>query len=205
MNINSLVLNIASYFISSARARCIVQPTPQACINKASCKLHRSDTKQHVASFSPVVTLEACYLVKWRLDSCTSISLLLKSLSSFRIAACKGEKKKKNKREIWEKRQRLSTPSAASEPVRLPPFGMLHASFRLILRPWMILLNYFPTSQEPSISSSRNPNAWAIIYKLLLLYQGSRLLSLTIIKKSVPYLYSVNATIQIIMNVIFLL
>lgn len=30
------------------------------------------------------------YLVKWRLDSCTSISLLLKSLSSFRIAAYRG-------------------------------------------------------------------------------------------------------------------
>lgn len=102
MNINSLVLNIASYFISSARARCIVQPTPQACINKASCKLHRSDTKS-CSLFSPVVTLEACYLVKWRLDSCTSISLLLKSLSSFRIAACEREKKKKKTRGKFEK------------------------------------------------------------------------------------------------------
>lgn len=30
------------------------------------------------------------YLVKWRLDSWTSISLLLKSLSSLRMAACSG-------------------------------------------------------------------------------------------------------------------
>lgn len=52
------------------------------------------------------------YLVKWRLDSCTSISLLLKSLSSFRIAACRGQTRGK----IGEKRQRLSTQTAASKP-----------------------------------------------------------------------------------------
>lgn len=34
------------------------------------------------------------YLVKWRLDSWTSISLLLKSLSSLRMAACRGERKR---------------------------------------------------------------------------------------------------------------
>lgn len=35
------------------------------------------------------------YLVKWRLDSWTSISLLLKSLSSLRMAACRGETRRK--------------------------------------------------------------------------------------------------------------
>lgn len=61
-----------------------------------------------------------------------------------------------SKKKIWEKLQRLSTQTAASKALPLPPFSMLHASFRSILRPWMILLNSLLTLQGPSISSSWN-------------------------------------------------
>lgn len=54
----------------------------------------------------------AHYLVKWRLDSCTSISLLLKSLSSFRIAACR----RWTRRKFEKKLQRLGTRTASSKP-----------------------------------------------------------------------------------------
>lgn len=47
-----------------------------------------------LAAFEVISIMQAgsLYLVKWRLDSCTSISLLLKSLSSFLIAACRGQR-----------------------------------------------------------------------------------------------------------------
>lgn len=107
-NVKSIVSHISAHFITSAGAHCISS----------------SQYLQHTNGSSGAWTdIKACmvtckwmapahYLVKWRLDSCTSISLLLKSLSSFLIAACRGQ----NKKRIWEKLQRLSTQTAASKP-----------------------------------------------------------------------------------------
>lgn len=92
-----LFSNVSSHFITSAGARCAVLPITPSSIwitPAAPPKLilrHATLTRDslHV------------YLVKWRLDSCTSISLLLKSLSSFRIAACGGQ----TRREFEEKKK----------------------------------------------------------------------------------------------------
>lgn len=94
-----LFSNIASHFITSAGARCTVQPIPPPPSIRITPAAPLKLILRHAT-----VTRESLHihLVKWRLDSCTSISLLLKSLSSFRIAACGGQ----NKKGIWEEEKK---------------------------------------------------------------------------------------------------
>lgn len=77
---------------------------------------------QHFKESSCTVVFSGRYLVRWRLDSWTSISLLLKSLSSLRMAACRGETRRRREKRL----QRLCRQPACSQP-----FSMLSASFRL--------------------------------------------------------------------------
>lgn len=99
----------------------------------------------------------ACYLVKWRLDSCTSISLLLKSLSSFRIAACRGQ----TRRNIWEKLQRLSTHTAASKPWL---YLLLECFMHHLRLSWghewfcWILFSHHKSPQFPPLETSKSMN-----------------------------------------------
>lgn len=115
-------------------------------------------TWSHANEWILQIGLDSHYLVKWRLDSCTSISLLLKSLSSLRIAACKGQKKRKIER---EKQQRLSTQTAASKP----GLYLLLACFMHHLRSsgsheWFcwILFSHHKNLQFPSLETSKSIN-----------------------------------------------
>lgn len=100
----------------------------------------------------------AHYLVKWRLDSCTSISLLLKSLSSFLIAACRAQTRRG---EIERSRKRLNTQTAASKPW----LCLLLACFmhHLHLSPgheWFcwILFSHHKSLQFPPLETSKGSN-----------------------------------------------
>lgn len=116
---------------------------------------------------------DAVYLVKWRLDSCTSISLLLKSLSSFLIAACRGQKRRRIERSC----KRLSAQTAASKAPTLPPFGMPHALFTLFSGPWIVLLSSPFISIQFPLEISNNTTC-----NMLLVYLNRQLVPLTVMK-----------------------
>lgn len=95
-----------------------------------------------------VIVSSSHYLVKWRLDSWTSISLLLKSFSSFLIAACRHEIRKLSKVAMASQKKKKNSLKDLYQTLFL---YTCIALFILHSRLWTIPLSSLFTSQDPHI------------------------------------------------------